>query len=177
MLDNGRTGGERNLFVWEIGAGGESRIRHLAGGFNELIGPSVPFSLKPGKWNQLRVTLEGSSIKCHINGELVNDAVLKPIPAICAVSTYDIKKREIVVKLVNATPSEQKTRISILGAAHVLPEASLEILTSAHARDENSFDHPFSVIPRRETFTGAGREFTYSVPACSAVVMRIKTRS
>jgi alpha-L-arabinofuranosidase len=174
FLDNGRAGGERNCFVWEIGEGGESRIRHRAGGLREWVGPAAPYRVEPGQWNAFTVTITETTIQCRVNGILVNEAALKPMPAVCAVSTFDTATNEIIAKLVNVTDDVRETDIRIQGAGGIVPEASLAVLTSDSLWDENTFDQPVKVVPRTSVLLGVGRNFTYPVPPRSVVIMRIK---
>lgn len=174
FLDKGRSGGERNWFAWEIGEEGESRVRHVLGWGKEQVGPAVPFRVEPGTWNLYTISITDAAIECRVNGALVNEVPLKPVPAVCAVCTLDTGKNEIVAKLVNVTNSVHETEFRIQGVGAVLPEASLVVLSSDSPRDENGFGQPDKVIPREQTFAGAGRTFTYPVPPFSVVIMRIK---
>ena len=137
----------------------------------------VPGGIETGRWYDLRVELKGTSIKCYIDGKLVQDitypvSVVEPLH-VCA--GVDKTTKEIVLKVVNVRDEAYETAITLAGAGTVASDAKALVLTSTNPDDENTFDNPENVVPRSQTIKGVGSQFTYTFPANSVTVLRLIT--
>jgi alpha-L-arabinofuranosidase len=135
--------------------------------------PYVPGRIETGRWYDVRLELKGASVKCSLDGRLIQEASAKPTRSLYAAAGRDSQTKETIVALVNPGGAPLPTRIHLAGAAGVAPEAKAIVLTSASPDDENSFDEPGKVAPREERLRVAGPEFGYTAPAWSFTVLRI----
>jgi alpha-L-arabinofuranosidase len=94
--------------------------------------------------------------------------------AIQGSATRDSKTGEIILKLVNPQPTEESLSIEIKGATGLNPKAEA-ITLSGCPEDTNSISHPQNVVPIRSAVRGVKPVFTYTLPANSIVVFKLKT--
>ncbi len=90
-----------------------------------------------------------------------------------ASAVADDSTGSVIVKLVNATPHESATSVTLAGARKI----SRGTLTLLHADDlaaDNTFDAPDCVTPRTSEFVPAGASFDVALPANSFAVVRVE---
>ena len=98
-----------------------------------------------------------------------------PLPAVFAAAGLDRRTGEAVLFVVNPYPEPRAGTVVLRGAARVPKEGRAIVLTSAGADDENSFEAPTRVAPRKEILPVAGPQFPHAFPANSLTVLRLKT--
>jgi alpha-N-arabinofuranosidase len=119
--------------------------------------------------------LKGATVKCYLDGQLIQDAVCKPTRPVFAAAGRGNKSAETIIALVNPGGAPFATRINLAGANSVAPDARVIALTSASPDDENSFDQPELIKPREERLRVAGPEFECTLPAWSFTLLRLGT--
>jgi alpha-N-arabinofuranosidase len=77
---------------------------------------------------------------------------------------------------VNPQATEEKLKIEINGVASLASKAS-EIVLAGDPGDSNSLAQPEKVIPVTRTVRHVKPGFTYTMPPCSIVVLKLKSRS
>jgi len=90
-------------------------------------------------------------------------------------ATRDSKTGEIIVKLVNPEPTPQSLPIEIKGVAALASKATVLAL-AGNPEDTNSISQPRNVVPVTTTLNGVKPGFTYTMPPCGVVVLKLKTR-
>jgi alpha-L-arabinofuranosidase len=138
--------------------------------------PFVPGRIETGRWYDLRLELKGASVKCYLDGRLIQEASGKPTRSLFAAAGRDKQSGETIVALVNSSGAPHATRINLAGAQAVTPDAKAIVLTSASPNDENSFAEPAKVAPREERLRVTGPDFDYTLSAWSFTLLRIKTQ-
>jgi len=88
-------------------------------------------------------------------------------------ATRDSKTGEIIVKLVNPELTPQSLPIEIKGITSLNPKATV-ITLAGNPDDTNSNNHPRKVVPVTTTLTGIKPGFTFTLPAHSIVVLKLK---
>jgi alpha-L-arabinofuranosidase len=92
-----------------------------------------------------------------------------------ASATRDDKTGEVIVKAVNPEADAEPVEIKLDGLSQVEPEG--EAITLAGDLDEvNSMDEPGKISPVESKFENAAANFTYTFPAHSMTVLRIKAQ-
>ena len=81
---------------------------------------------------------------------------------------------DLIVKVINTSPEEVPTVLNLHGVEHLQPKAKLTVLKSDSPNDNNSLERPTRVAPLTRKITGIGPDFTYTFPAYSLTVMRLK---
>ena len=90
-------------------------------------------------------------------------------------ATRDSQTGEIIIKLVNPALTPQSLPIEIKGVTALDSQATV-ITLSANPEDTNSIRRPRNVVPDTTTLSGVKPGFTYTLPAYSVVVLKLKTR-
>jgi alpha-L-arabinofuranosidase len=87
-------------------------------------------------------------------------------PRLYVTASRDEKTGELVLKVVNATATDQTVTLALDGAAGLATTGRMIVLTAA-PDDENSLAGPTKVAPREEDLTGVAAEFVHRFPAGS----------
>ena len=89
--------------------------------------------------------------------------------------TRDSKNSELYIKLVNASSTAQPLQIAIDGAKSINRIAPVVTMSARTPAATNSINHPRNVVPEDSRFEHASSNFTYTLPAYSIQVLRVKT--
>ena len=140
--DRGTAGEEQNHFDW-IAENGKSRVVHYNGWSCETICGEIPCNILPR--NSMEITAEKDYFKIILNGEILHEHTLEPIPNMFGVCTVDSKKNEIITKLVNFSEKEISVKISC--DRETENGAEMTVLTAGSYDARNSFENPEAVSP------------------------------
>ena len=70
------------------------------------------------------MTCEYECVRCYVDGVLLHEVDMRPIPSLVSVATLDKENRVIYLKVVNTTRHEEKTSLRIEGV-NIRNEAEL----------------------------------------------------
>ena len=90
-----------------------------------------------------------------------------------ASAALDSRTGEVVLKVVNATPSPRDVRINLAGAKNTRKPGRALVLASADLKAENSFEQPSKVAPVEQKLTVSSSEFAYTFAPNSLTVLRV----
>jgi alpha-L-arabinofuranosidase len=110
-------------------------------------------------------------------GDLYFDQVIfkdQKDTTLAASCVQDSKTGDIILKMVNAGNEAKVMKINLGRFRKILPDAE-ETVLSGKADAENTIDNPRNVVPV-ETKVKMIKTSTYTAPAMSLTVIRIKTR-
>jgi len=162
---------------WNLGGWGNVRHAIELGG---TITGAVPGRIETGRWYGIRIELKGGNIKCYLDGKLIHDVNHPAVKALyasaSAVRGFPDPAREIILKVVNVTPTAQATDIKLEGVGRIEDKAALVVLTSAKATDENSLERPTNVAPVTRSIAIPGPTFRHAFPPHSISVLRLKAK-
>lgn len=108
----------------------------------------------------------------------IGDEILSTAPAGTTVqgsATRDSQTGEIILKLVNPQPTDETLNIKIQDVV-ALASTATAITLSGSPEDTNSINRPRNVVPVTTTVRGVKPQFTYTLPANSIVVLKLKAR-
>ena len=91
-------------------------------------------------------------------------------------ATRDDKTGEIIIKTVNPEANAEAVEVKLDGVARVEPEGTSTWLTADNLNAVNSMDEPGTISPVESKFENAAADFTYTFPARSLTVLRIKAQ-
>jgi alpha-L-arabinofuranosidase len=134
----------------------------------------VPGKIETGRWYDIKIELQGSRIRCWLDGQLVHDIKNGSLKSMYAVAGLKQDTHEIILKVVNAAGEAMDTALDLKGAPKLASTGTAVVLTSADPNDENSFDAPTKVAPQEETVPVPGASFRHTFPAHSVTVLRLK---
>lgn len=120
--------------------------------------------------------MQGAHIRCYLDGKLIHDVEDRGPSPIAAVAGRVEKTGEIVVKVVNASETPRETQIDLAGVGALQATGQAFVLTSPNENDENTLAQPTKVAPVAVSVTGVAPKFTYTFPAHSLTILRLKPR-
>ncbi len=168
---------EQNYLWWNIGgwANTRSAIERIVGGMSSQISRNSPVTVQTGRWYDVRVELKGSAIRCFLDNKLVNQATDAPPSPLYAAASRDTRSGEVILKVVNFSPSPQPLQIGLQGARRVARTARAQVL-AGQPGDVNTVQEPQKVAPTALTLTGTSRLFSHEFPPLSVTVIRLQAR-
>ncbi len=155
---------------WNLGGWGNSR--HAIQVAGEVV-TEVPGRIERNRWYDIRVELDGTRVRCILDGELVHEMEIPGHgwPRLFASTTVDATTDRIALKVVNPTPTAEPVDIDLRDADGISRTATVTTLTSAGPRDENSLENPRNVSPRTTIIDNAALEFRHTFEPYSLTVI------
>jgi len=162
---------EKGKSWWNIGGwGNKSHGLEVPG----ITAERVAGTIETGRWYDIKIELQGSAIRCYLDGKLIHNVTAGGVSSLYAVAGR--AGSDIVLKVVNAAAAPVETALDLQGAKDLAPTAAATVLTSATGDDENSFDEPGKVAPKEMTVPNIAPSFHHTFPARSVTVLRIGTK-
>ncbi|QGK73233.1 alpha-L-arabinofuranosidase C-terminal domain-containing protein [Flavobacterium sp. SLB02] len=90
-----------------------------------------------------------------------------------ASAVKDVKKKEVIIKLVNTAPAAQEINIDLKGAK-LGSKGSIVRLSSPGREDENTFSDPKKITPKQSEYTITKGNQQLNLPAYSLTVLKLK---
>jgi alpha-L-arabinofuranosidase len=155
---------------WNIGGWGNTRHAIELDG---ISGHDVEGSIETGRWYDIRIEVQGTNVKCFLDGKLIHDASYQATKPLYAVAGLAKRANEVILKVVNVSAADQETDLQLEGAK-ILPAATAIVLASDKPEDENTLEQPTKVKPVTRKLNDAGAGFRHTFPANSVTVLRLK---
>ena len=165
-----------NQCLWNIGGWGNTVDVLMQDRID--IGKRQDISIETGKWYDIRMEVQGHHIRCYLDGVLKHDAGLheRAEPTIYATSGIRQGGGELVLKIVNPFDEPKTCDVHLQGIQAVEPEGEALVMTSGSPDDENSFENPEKVAPRRTLLHHLGTAFEYVCPPTSISIVKVKIK-
>ncbi|MFJ1872773.1 alpha-L-arabinofuranosidase C-terminal domain-containing protein [Streptomyces chartreusis] len=164
-----------NYYWWNLGGWNNTQSaveQAVDGGKGTLL--TKAGSIETGRAYDIDVKVRGRQVTLYLDGQewggFTDD---KPAEPFRQVVTRDTATGELIVKVVNAQPAEARTGID-LGGARVASTARVTTLAADQDAVNTEADAP--VTPATSTFSGVTDRFTYTFPANSVTLLRLKQR-
>ena len=90
-------------------------------------------------------------------------------------ATRDSATGEIILKLVNPATNSVALKIEINGVTSLASKGTA-ITLAGNPDDSNSMAQPKKIVPVTKTVRGVKPGFTYTLPPCSIVVLKLKAQ-
>ncbi|HCW54563.1 MAG TPA: alpha-arabinofuranosidase [Clostridium sp.] len=170
-----------NYFWYNIGgwANTLTAVEQATGGSKSTISTadSKYGTIETGKDYKLKVVVSGKNIKCYLNSELTNEAVIDASSKdVFTSSSYDSKTNEVILKVINTSDSQKDVNINLSGDKKLSDTASVQYITSDSEMDMNSFEDPEKISIKTKTIDNVSNKFTFKAEKYSANVIRIKLK-
>jgi alpha-L-arabinofuranosidase len=164
-----------NQVLWNIGGWGNSVDVLMQDRVD--LGKRKELAVETGKWYDISMEVRGHHIRCYLDGVLRHDADLHERGETTILATSGIKEStgEVIVKIVNPFTQPIPCRVDIKSPEPLQAVGEAVILDSASPDDENSLDQPLRVAPRSVPLSGVSTAFTYSAPASSVSILKLRT--
>ena len=112
--------------------------------------------------------------KLFVDGQLIVEHELQPIPQKFLASGYDEETSELIIKFVNSADSAQTVSFTLEGVADVASKGRAITLQAENLSDENSMDNPTKIVPVETEYKKFGQTFSYEFPKYSFTILRVK---
>ncbi|MFI1960941.1 alpha-L-arabinofuranosidase C-terminal domain-containing protein [Streptomyces althioticus] len=162
-------------YWWNLGGWNNTQSaveQAVDGGKSTLI--SKPGTIETGREYDIEVKVRGRQVTLYLDGEewgsFTDD---KPAEPFRQVVTEDARTGDLLLKVVNAQPSEARTSVG-LGSVRVSSRA--RVTTLAADPDEVNTETDTPITPVTSTFRGVAPTFAYTFPPHSVTLMRIDRR-
>ena len=164
-----------NYCWWNLGGWGNTQhgVEVCTNG-SKTTAASVKGSLETGHAYRIKVEVNGTHVKCYLDGALLHDFILPVSRKIYVSSNIDDEAGVLYVKLVNPGASAQTATVNLAHAT--VTGGSVVVLTSADGTDENNLENPDRVSPKERALDVSGQQFTYELPAYSLNILRLDVR-
>ena len=168
----GRKGQERNW--WNIGGWGNTE--HAIEFNQNSIGRHVAGSVETDKWYDVKVQLEGSRIRCFLDGKLIHDERATQPERFFASAGMDKPTGAMIIKAINASAEPMNATIKIGGTKQMAYGANLTMLRAERGSDNNSLEHPKAIAPISSVMTVSANAFAHEFPPYSCSIIRLAAK-
>ena len=167
----GRHEGER--FWWNLGGWGNTQH---AIEFNQTpVGTGVPGQIERKRWYDIKIAVEGSRIRCYLDGQLIHDVTVPIAQKFYSIAGREQASGDLILKAINLGNAPVAGMVNLANLKQVMPQATLTVLTSSELSDNNSLEQPTKVSPTTSPIDIPGKEFPHTFPAHSLTILRLKT--
>ena len=90
------------------------------------------------------------------------------------VCEYDRETENLIIKIVNPWPEEKEVRVEIGEPLEIEGQAEVILMTSDSVFDENTFQNPNKVLPKKYDLSGLSNGFTFTFAENSITILRLK---
>lgn len=167
---------DKDNYCW-LNLGGWGNTQHgieqtVDGGRSTLT--TVNGKIETGRWYDIRIDVNGDSLKCYLDGTIIFNTVLKPCTfnGIFSNATYNENSGQMYVKIVNTQNTATTAQINLDNLT--IKTAEVERLTSSQGKNENTMDMPTNVYPQTEQLSPNGNVVSVHIPAYSLNIVKIK---
>ena len=164
---------EQNYAWWNIGGWGNTQnaIEVCRNGSKSQYS-QVNFGVETGRWYDLKVEVNGSTVKCYIDGQLYHTLTLPQERALYQSAQLTEDGRELILKIVNPNGSAQQLKLNAKNMT--IGSGTVQRLTSAKGTDENTMDAPNTVAPTAAEPVALSDGNTLDIPALSLNIYRLQ---
>ena len=168
--------GQEDRTWWNVGGWGNTRhaIEHSIQGTQTPVGAMAEGRIETDRWYDIKIEVNGSRIRCSLDGKLIHDETAQPVSTLFAVAGRDDATGDVVLKVINTAAQPCNTTIHFGGVNQFAPEARMTVLTADRASANNSLDNPTNVVPSMTVARISGTQLTREFPPNSLTVMRLK---
>lgn len=171
---------DSNYMQWNIGGWGNTSSaiqRHEDGGLDEL-GEHSPTTVETDRWYDVRIDVRGTDIKCYLDGKLITEAAVTPIPPVKALYAAASSRQSdgtVYLKVVNVSKNAERAGVNLLGLSSSGLDVSAWEMTGPLAAS-NSVKNPKLVAPKPISIQADGSTISHEFPAYSVTVIRVRRR-
>ena len=129
-------------------------------------------TVETGRWYDIRIEVRDRTVRGYLDGQLVQEQTLPRIDKVLAIGGRDAKTGDIIVKVVNSAPEPAAMTIRLMDDLPV-GAGTVTVLTSPGPLDENTFEAPTKVVPRRAAVAARSAVVPYTFEPYSLTILRL----
>lgn len=171
-------------FIIMFGSKGTDRLWWNLGGWGNrehgleleqaAVGSKVPGQIESGRWYDIKIKLADRNVECYLDGVLVHKATIPLKRTLHCVAGMDEVNDELVIKVINTASKATDAVLDIGGSDFRSAKPHVTLLTSTLPTDNNSLDEPSKVAPRVIQTPPLAENPSWTFPANSLTLIRIK---
>jgi alpha-L-arabinofuranosidase len=165
-------------YVWfNVGGWNNTRtvMEKAENGAKSELGNTATNTVETGRWYDVKIEVEGRSIRCYLDGALVCRATDGPGPQpdpVYANATSDPATGEVFLHIVNVSATARPVQFNLIGVMAVGGTATCEEM-SGDPLDVNTIAEPRKVAPKTTRIPDVGALFKHELPAHSVSVITL----
>lgn len=172
MTEDGQKGYAFNIGGWNNQM---TAVETVAGGtVTNIVSETFGQTIEAGQWYEIEVKVVPQKVELLMNSNLILTYIPTTPPLQFISSGYDVKAREVVLKVVNGAAKPYQTKIKLEGAEQIEKIGKVISLVAQSGEDENSFEEPRKIYPQEGEFSNFSDSFEYAFPPFSYTVLRVK---
>lgn len=168
---------DNNLF-WNIGGWGNtvSCLQQVQGGVkgDQIEGTVSDVKLVTGTEYELKIVLDGNTVKCYIDGKEVVNKQLAQSESVFQTTSVD-ENGDIIIKIVNVSERNADMNVKVTNAEKLAAKATLTVLASESIVAKNTKTKP-DLITDKESQIDVSADFKYQAPKYSVSIIRIQNK-
>ncbi|WP_302416337.1 family 43 glycosylhydrolase [Blautia marasmi] len=170
---------EKNRLFWEIGgwANQDSIIGEDVNGRNSCLIQRTR-SVEVGRTYDLEIRVRGRRVETFVDGVPEQETEVLRVLAEPVYITSSLEKDtgDVIIKLVNVLPREQKVQICLEGEENSRFAGSLYRMDGFGREDRNTFEHPDLVTPKVTAAAFESNRFEVDIKPESICILRLHGR-
>ena len=167
----------QNLFFWNIGGWNntQSGLQRIENGVKTggIPGTMNNFTVEDGVTYQIKIVVDGTTIKGYIDDELQFTYDASTTNAECYQVVSTDESGDVIIKLVNVTGSDRAVAIDLSGMESISSNAKVYQVKGDSLDNDNILGAEEDCVMEEFTVDGISEKFNYTVPQYSATVIRI----
>ncbi|MBD2867161.1 alpha-L-arabinofuranosidase C-terminal domain-containing protein [Paenibacillus arenilitoris] len=168
---------EHNHFTWEFGGwqNQDSVVVSKVSGRGSCLTQSL-LTVETGTEYELALSVSGRSIRTYVNGELINETEdrLPVIEPLYYTASADRSTGDVIVKVVNVQDENVCADVVVAGSPASLAAAEVFELSGHGLDEENDFESPKRIAPKRRELRMSDNRIAYEFPKHSVTIFRVK---
>lgn len=169
---------KKNQLFWQLGgwANTDSLIGEDINGRNSCLSQRER-KIEQNRTYELEIHVRGRKIETYVDGSLELSLEAKPVimEPVYISSSLEEKTGNVIVKMVNTTPMEQKVDISFEGELGGW-EGTAYYMDGFKQGSFNSFAYPTAVVSKQRKFETETATITWTMPQESVYILRLKQK-
>lgn len=168
---------DENCAFWNIGGWSNTAcaVQSVANA-NKITYSSTKFSVENNVWYTLKVVVNGDSVKCYIDGELVSQAnTARSVGPLYTSAAFEEESGDVIVKIVNTSESAEEIQLDLQNASYIAPTAEAYVLTGDSKKAANTAESSDNVCVASQT-VDLSESMLYTAAPLSFTVLRVHTK-
>ncbi len=161
---------------WNLGGWGDTAtgFEHTRGSQRSGLGWHSGFTVKPGRWYDIRLVIHGDRFTGYVDGKQIQtENMARSGVRFSAIAGINVPQKTIIVKVINGTHNAVPASIDLHSAPALAAQGTAITLTASSGSAVNSLSNPKHVVPHSTPLSITGTTLNYTFPARSFVILRI----
>jgi len=171
---------EGNSIYWELGGwqNQDSAVCSRVNGRGSCLTQHL-FTVEEGREYELAIEIHGRRIRVSADGDLIAETEdkLPSIEPLYYTASVEDATGDILVKAVNIQERPLSVQLVLEGLPNAARCVEIHEMSGYELDQENSFEEPEAVVPKRKEMRTSGSCFEYEFPARSLTVLRVKQQA